>query len=88
MLRKEHILSTSYVAVSTDESVPQVCVETQRSCQALHWVSNTGMSSHLNFASTDTKLLIALTTQQPACGLLLLPLKESDDRSKVKELMI
>jgi len=46
------------------------------------------MSSYLNFPSADAEVLIALTTQQPVYSLLLPPLKESDDRSKVKELMI
>lgn len=54
----------------------------------VHWISTTRVSLYLNFPCTDADLLIALTTQQSVCSLLLLPQKESDNRSKVKELMI
>lgn len=88
VLRKEHVLSTSErYHVHRSVSLSEVLVEMHGCFQTLLWVSTTRMSSCLDFPSADTELLTAWTTQQPVYSLLL-PQKESDDRSKVKELMI
>lgn len=87
MLRKEQVLPTALL------SHPHISFCSRRIFENAEIFSNTALDIYykndLIFKlSIHWHWTIYSTTQHPACSLLLLPLKEFDDRSKVKELMI
>lgn len=87
MLRKEHVLPTRVL------SHPHITFCSRRIYGNAEIFSNTALDIYYKNGlifklSIHWHWTIYSTTLQPVCSLLLLPLKESDDRSKVKELMI